>query len=1104
MFISDFSIKKPVVTVVLMLAVVVFGLFALVNLKTDEFPEVQPPVVAVSVPYPGASPETVEREVVDRIEEAVGGISGVDKITSQSFDGYAVIIVQFVFGKDLQQATQDIRDQISQNRNDLPAEMKEPILSRFDPNQQPIVSLTLSSTTLGPAELTRVADPALTRELRAVEGVAQVNVQGGITRELSVLLDPSRMQAAGVGVPQVVAALQSQNLAAPVGKVTGTYDERSIRLQGRLPDPESFQQLVVSTAPGGATVRLGDVATVRDGTEEPTSLAIFNGRPAVGIDIIKSTGYSTTQVAADVLEQVHRIEQRLPAGVKLDVVKNSGDRVKRSVKNVQETLFEGALLTVLVVFLFLNSWRSTVITGLALPVSVLASFVAVWACGFTLNTMSLLGLSLAIGILVDDAIVVRENIVRHVEMGKDHYNAALEGTDEIGLAVAATTFSIVAVFVPIAFMGGLAQQWFAPFALTIACSVLVSLFVSFSLDPMLSAYWPDPHREHHEKGPIGRGLDHFNAWFERRSENYKSVIAWALDHRLAMVILSLGTFIGALMLPAKGIVSFLVVLGVAVATTIFLGWVKPGKTVSAITGVVAIAAMLVGGGMAPVLAKLGGQFFPPDDRSEFIVHVDTPAGSNIAYTRGKAEEVAAMARRHPEVAYTYATVGGQQGTVNQGDIYVRLTPKAGRKRSQDELAAEVRSQAAHIGGVTASLSTGGFGPQKEIQVQLRGPDITVLNSLAAQVMSEVRRVPGAVDVDLSTKGQKPELDVQLNRGLAGSLGITAGQVAQALRPAFAGIDVGDWVDPSGETRDVEVRLDPAARRSAGNLESIPLLLQGPQGTTSLPLGQVATVRQGLGPAQIDHLERDRVITVQANTQGAPLTEVVAGISQRIKDHVRIPQGYEVTQGGQTEDQAEVFGRIFFALGVAVMLMYLILVVQFGSFLDPLAILLSLPLSLIGVMLGLWLTGNTLNLMSLIGVILLAGIVAKNAILLIDFAKWAHERGTPLRESLIEAGAIRLRPILMTTFALVAGMMPVALGGGEGSQFRAPLGVAVIGGVIASTLLTLLVIPTYYEILADLREWLFGFFRRGPGKAEPHAPPVERLRPRLEPEAMSAD
>jgi len=1104
MFISDFAIKRPVVTVVSMLALVVFGIFALLNLKTDEYPEVAPPVVAVSIPYPGASPETVEREVVDRVEEGIGGISGVDQIDSQSFDGYAVLIVQFVFGKDLQQATQDIRDQISQIRNDLPAEMKEPILSRFDPNQFPIVSITLSSNTLGPAELTRIADPGITRDLRAVQGVAEVTVAGGIERELTVELDPQRMQAAQVGVPQVVAALQAQNLAAPVGAVKGTWEERSIRLKGRLPDPESFQRLVV-TEREGAVVRLGDVATVRDGTEEPRTLALYNGRPAVGIDIKKSTGYSTTQVSSAIVEQVHRLEATLPQGVKLDVIRNSGERVSHSVQNVEETLFLGALLTVLVVFLFLNSWRSTVITGVALPISVLAAFVAVWAFGFTLNTMSLLGLSLAIGILIDDAIVVRENIVRHVEMGKDHYTAAMEGTDEIGLAVAATTFSIVCVFVPIAFMGGVAQQWFAPFALTIASSVLVSLFVSFSLDPMLSAYWSDPHQEEHEKGWVTRKLDAFNRWFERRSEDYKGVVAWALDHRAAMMVIATGAFVGALMIPVKGIIAFGIVLAITLGLAVFLTVVNPRKWIAAAVTAVGIVAMFMAGGAAPAMMKLGGQLFPTDDRSEFIVKIDTPPGSNIDYTRMKAEEVARLARSHPEVSYTYTTVGGQGGTVNQATIYARMIPKADRpkSRSQDIVSNQVRQAAGRLGGVTVALSNGSFGDQKQIQIQLRGPDITVLNRVANAVMTEVQHVPGAVDVGLSTKGQKPELEVELNRGLAGTLGVTAGQVAQALRPAFAGIDAGDWVDPSGETRDVEVRLAPEARRRAVDLSQMPLVLQGPGGTTVLPLGQVATIRQGIGPAQIDHLDRDRVITVQANTQGRPLTEVIGDINARIGEHVRIPAGYVMTQGGETKDQGEIFGRIIFALGVAVMLMYLILVVQFGSFLDPLAIMLSLPLSLIGVVLGLWLTGNTLNIMSMIGVILLAGIVAKNAILLIDFAKWAHERGTPLRESLIEAGSIRLRPILMTTFALIAGMLPVAMGAGEGAQFRAPMGVAVIGGVITSTLLTLLVIPTVYEVLDDMREWMFGLFRRQPAEAK-HLAREHAPRPVLDPGYQSAD
>ncbi|WP_420129050.1 efflux RND transporter permease subunit [Longimicrobium sp.] len=1082
MFISDFAIKRPVVTTVTMLALVVFGLFALFSLDTDEFPEVEAPFIFISVPYPGASPDIVEREVVDPIEEAVAGISGVDQIQSQALDGFASIQVIFVYGIDPKAAAQDIRDAVSQIRGDLPQEMEEPILARFDPNDQPIVSLSLASSTLTPAELTRIADPGITRELRGVPGVAEVQVAGGVERELSVEVDPSRLQAAGLSIPQVVAALQTQNLAVPVGRLNSQLEERTIRLRGRLVSPAEFSQLVVA-APNGVPVRLAEVATVRDGTEEPRSLALFNGQPAVGIDLVKAQGYSTTSVAEVVIERVAEIQKTLPAGAKLTVVRNSGERVENSVANVEETLVVGALLTVLVVFMFLNSWRSTVITGLALPVSVLASFVAVLAFGFTLNTMSLLGLSLAIGILIDDAIVVRENIVRHVEMGKDHYRAAREGTDEIGLAVAATTFSIVCVFVPIAFMGGLAEQWFAPFALTIACSVLVSLFVSFSLDPMLSAYWPDPHREEHEKAWITRQLDKFNRWFDRRADDYRHVIAWALDHALAMVLIAIGSFVGALVIPAKGIFAFLAVMVVITAAVLALTFFRfprgfRGVGMKGGIAVGTLVLMFVAIGAAPAGGKLGFEFFPKDDNSEILVDIDTPPGSSLEYTRLKSEEVASMARRIPEVLYTYTTIGAQGGAVDQGNVYVRLKPKAERDKGQEEIAAGLREQAKRIGGATAALGTGNFGGTKQIMIQLQGPDIAVLNQLAEQVEAQVRQVPGAVDVSLSTKGQKPELTVELNRGLAGSLGVTAAQVAQAMRPAFAGIDVGDWVDPSGETRDVYVRFNPEARSRTADLARVPLVLPGAGGqATTLPLGQVATITRELGPAQINHLDRERVINVEANTQDRPLSEVVGDITTRIQS-VRMPVGYQLTFGGDTEDQTEVFGRIMFALLVAVMLMYLILVVQFGSFLDPLAILLSLPLSLIGVVLGLWIAGSTLNLMSMIGIIMLMGIVAKNAILLIDFAKWAKESGKSTRDALIEAGAIRLRPILMTTFALIAGMLPVALGSGEGAQFRAPMGIAIIGGVATSTLLTLLVIPTVWELLDEMRE---SFLRRFRGK-----------------------
>jgi HAE1 family hydrophobic/amphiphilic exporter-1 len=1024
MLISDSAIRRPVITVVVTVALVIFGVFSLLTLKTDEYPDVAPPYVTIGVPYPGASPETVEKEVLNPIEEAISSITGVKKVNGKAMDGFALILIEFEYTKPLNEATQDIRDGISGIRNDLPIEMKEPIIRKYNDTDRPIVSLAVTSSQLSPRELTRLVDPAITRELRSIPGVADVIVSGKQLRELTVELNPEALHAAGVSVAQVIQTLQAQNLAAPVGRLEGALDERSIRLQGRLAAPSDFAQLAVAER-NGRLIRLGDVALVRDGAEEPRTLALYNDRIAVGIDIKKAKGYSTTEVSDAIKARLERVERGLPPAVKLEIVKDAAVRVAHSVTDVQKTLLEGALLTVLMVFLFLNSWRSTVITGLALPVSVLAAFIAVWAFGFTLNTMSLLGLSLAIGILIDDAIVVRENIVRHVEMGKDHVTAAHEGTDEIGLAVTATTLSILAVFVPIAFLPGVAGQWFKPFGLTMACAVAVSLLVSFSLDPMLSAYWPDPKTPQAKKAWITRVLDRFNAWFGRLAERYKRVIAWALDHRLATVGVSLGSFLFALAMPA--------------------------------------------------LRLVGTSFIPVDDRSEFTVQMETPPGSNLEYTRRKAEEVGRLLRAHPEVLYTYTTLGASQtGAVDEGLLYVKMTPKNQRKISAEALANLARRDVASIAGVRLAIFTSEMGGgRKQLQLEVRGNNIATLAALADRVQSEVAQVPNAVDIALSTKGQKPEISVDLHRGLASSLGVTAGQVAQSLRPAFAGLDAGDWLDPTGETRDVMVRLAPEARQRLTDLREIPLVIPGSSSgpPTMVPLGQVATVTQGIGPALIDHLNRDLVVVVGWNASGRSTGEVMADAMQRLRA-IPLPEGVSITQGGDAERQTEVFTNIFLALGLAALLMYLILAIQFGSFMDPLAIMMSLPLSLIGVMLALAVTGTSINIMSLIGVILLMGIVAKNAILLIDFAKWSRERdGKPLRDALIEAGAIRLRPILMTTFALIAGMIPIALGSGEGSQFRSPLGVAVIGGVITSTLLTLVAIPTFYEILDETREKL---------------------------------
>ena len=1097
MFISDFAIKRPIITIVIMVALVIFGLFSAFTTDVDELPDVQNPIVFVAVPYPGASPDQVEREVVDRMEEAFQGLNGIDQITSTSTDGFAQIIVQFVYSKPTDEAAQDVRDAISGIRDKLPVEMKEPIIKKFDPNDQPIVSLTLSSNTLKPNELTILADPDITRQLQGLPGVAQVTLSGGVDREISVNVIPARLNAAKISVSDVVNALNAQNLAVPVGTINGALQERSIRLGGRIENARDFGQLVVAQR-NGQVIHLADVANVSDGSAEQRSLALFNGVEGIGIDITKSKGSSTTSVSDEIHDRVDQLRKTLPPGVKLDIVRDSGPRVRHSVENVIEALIEGAILTVVVVFLFLNSWRSTVITGLALPVSAISAFIAVKLFGFTLNTMSLLGLSLAIGILIDDAIVVRENIVRHIEMGEDHFTAAHTGTDEIGLAVTATTLSIMAVFVPIALMQGISGQWFKPFALTIACAVLVSLFVSFSLDPMLSAYWPDPAIEQHEhRSWISRKLDVFNKWFDRQADNYKGLIAWALDHRADMVAISIGVFFASILIPVKGLFAALTLLA-GVIIIIWMLSLNFGRS-AASTGLKAVlaVAIFVGSlifGMTlpePGWAKLGGGFIPDSDNSELNVSVEAPPGSNIDYTHIKAEEIGRIIRTHKQVAYTYTVVGTASGSgeVDVASIYVKLVPKADRSLSQGALSTIIRSEIARVGGVTAYTFSSSFaGNQKQIQVQIRGNNSELLNETAEKMEVEVRKVPGAADVGLSTKGLKPELDVKLNRGLAGTLGITVGQLAQALRPAFAGVQAGSWVDPTGKTRDVTVRLPAGARERVSDLEQLPIAVppasggavgaaagsavtptpmnSGPQ---TVPLGQIATVRLTTGPAEIDHLDEDKVVTIGVNPQGRPLSEVSGDVNAAIAK-VPLPPGVSITQGGQVKDQNEVYGSIVAALGLAILLMYLILVVQFGSFLDPLAIMLSLPLSLIGVVLALLITGGTLNIMSMIGVILLMGIVAKNAILLVDFAKWTREsRHVSLREALIEAGRVRLRPILMTTFALIAGMIPVALGIGEGADFRAPLGRAVIGGVITSTLLTLIVIPTFYEILDEWRE-----------------------------------
>lgn len=1022
MFLSDFSIKRPTATIVLIIALMAMGLLAMSKLRVNQNPDVEVPGLFVTIAYPGASPDTVEREIVNRIEKSLQSISGVTEVYSNSTEGNARFDVLFSFKKNMIEASDEVRNVISSVRYKLPTEMREPVLRRYDPSAQPIMNMALSSSKQTHAEISRLAEDVLADKLRGIAGVATVNIQGSLKRELSVLLRAEKLREYNVSVGEVVAALRAQNTNAPVGKVRGRLDEESIRLVGRIESPAEFQQIVVKRF-GGQVVRLAQVATISDGFADIDSFSIRSAKPNVGIYVTRSRDASTVSVAAEIRKVVKDINTELDKdhpGTKLEITRDGGVDAQRSLNNVIESLMLGAVLTIFVVYAFLNSWRSTLITALSLPTSVIAAFIAVWLCGFTLNFMTLLGLSLAIGVLIDDAIVVRENIVRHMQRGSDRRKASLEGTAEIGMAVAATTFSIIAVFIPVAFMPGISGEWFRPFALTVTCSVLVSLAISFTLDPMLSAYWGDPP-DHHTapKKGLGAVLARFNNWFDHQSDRYGHVIAWALHHRRWMTAIAVLSLVGAVALQVK--------------------W----------------------GGTA---------FLPTADSGTLMIEVRTPASSSIEYARLKMERAAELARSISETKETNSNI-----SASGGRIYVDIGKRNTRQRTAKEIAAELRDKVRTlVGAEYVVLDDLNNGARKPIQIEFTGPDSRKLLEITSAYMDKLRLVPGAVDVGLSQQDPKKELKIELNRGLANSMGISANDAAQALRVAFAGIEVGDWVDPTGETRDVSVRLHPDDRVSKENIERLPIAVSGTN--EMVPLDQIAAITMGKGPSGIEHANGKRNITVSANAQGRSNGEVTDD-AMKLAKSFDYPPGYGLALGGAGQDQKELFTEMLIALLSGIGLMYLILVIQFGSFTAPLAVMLSLPLSLIGVVLALMVTRGTLNLMSFIGIIMLMGLVAKNAILLLDAARKREAEGYDREDALMHAGRLRLRPILMTTFALIAGMLPVAIGLGEGGEFYQPLAVAIIGGTITSTLLTLLVVPTFYDSIEIARDRMVAKFHR---------------------------
>jgi hydrophobic/amphiphilic exporter-1 (mainly G- bacteria), HAE1 family len=1019
MLLSNFSINRPISMVVVIIALMAMGFMALNKLRVNQIPDVDMPLIVVSVPYPGASPETVEREIINRIEKALQSIPQVYMIRSTAAESVATIVIQFNFKKNMVEAADEIRNAIATVRYKLPLEMREPILTRIDPSAQPIMQLALSSSAQSFAEISRLGEDTLADKFRGIDGVAVVQVNGSLRRELSVLLRAEKLREYNVSVTDVVNALRAQNTTAPVGRVKGTLDEQSIRLVGRIESPKDFNDIVLKRN-GNEIVRLGQVATVEDGFAELSGFSLRNGHPNVNISVTRSRDASTVTVAKKIREMVAEVNKTLPKGTVLEVTQDGGKDAESSLRNVIEALMYGAILTVFVVYAFLNSWRSTLITAMSLPTSVIAAFIAVWICGFTLNFMTLLGLSLAIGVLIDDAIVVRENIVRHMEAGEDRRTAAQNGTAEIGMAVMATTFSIIAVFIPVAFMGGGAGEWFRPFALTVAASVMVSLFISFTLDPMLSAYWGDPVGfAHEEKKGLSKWLKKFNDWFDHQADRYGNVIAWALHHRVSMISIAVVTFVVAL----------------AIQFTV-------GRS----------------------------EFLPASDVGTIAIDVRTPSSASLDYAKLKVEKAAELARTIKETVATNSVV--QPGG---GRVYVDIGKSTKRERKAPELAAELRELLKQVVGAEYTVMDDlNNGVRKPVQIQFSGPDSRKLMEITGDYMEKMKKIPGAVDVGLSEQEPKDELKIEMDRGLANSIGISVNDAAQALRVAFAGVEAGDWVDPTGESRDVSVRLHPDDRIDASNIEHLPIAVTG--SNMMVPLDQIATISMGKGPAQIQHMDGKRMVSVSSNTQGRASGEITAD-AVKLAKQIDFPEGYGITLGGASRDQAEVFSEMFTALIMGIALMYLVLVMQFGSFTAPLPVMLSLPLSLIGVVLALKITGGSLNLMSFIGVIMLMGLVAKNAILLLDCARKEEAQGVDREDALMHAGRVRLRPILMTTFALIAGMMPVAIGLGEGGEFYRPMAVAIIGGTITSTLLTLLVVPTFYDSIEISHDRAMAKFHR---------------------------
>ena len=1008
MWLSDLSIKRPVFVSMVALALAVVGFLSYGRMPLDLFPNVAIPIVAVRTVYPGASPSEMETLVTKPIEENVSSLNGVKSVRSTSSESLSLVIIEFDLDYDSKQASDDVQQRINSIRGLLPADAEDPDVLRYDPSSAPILSIAVSDRDgkLGLDGLRDLVDNKLVSRLERLDGVGTIQVSGGLEREVHVDLAQDRLKAYGLPVQQVVSAIQGENLNLPGGRLVEGGREQLVRTTGEFTSLDQIGAVPITT-PRGGLVYLRDVADVSMGFKETRVYERLDGRDCVVLKVQKQSGSNTVQVAQSVKDELERIKAEYP-NLQVGIGTDQSTFAKETTNDVFQSLILGGVLAVVIVFAFFRDLRNTLVTVAGLPVIVLGSFAAMQVAGFSINMITLLGMSICIGMLIDDAIVVRENIFRHMEEGEEPREAASRGTAEIALAVFATTMTIVSVFGPIGFTPGIAGRFLREFGLTVAMAVLISLFEAFTLAPMLSAHFFKRRPRAPEQGTN----------FGRLAASYRRALGWSLRHRWATVALGLASL--------------------------------------------ALSVYLV-----PIL----GQSFVPDmDQRELTINLEMAPGTSLDEMDQVARKVEAMLVQQPGTEHVFTEVGTADGAPEKARLQVKLTQRGllqsyqERIRPQLDALAGVRYdidlQANNLTGMISASAASVRG--RPISIAIRGANFSDLDRASQMVAETLQHVPGAVDIDRSQRPGRPELQVQVDRARAADLGISTAQVGATVRGLINGQVASQF--RQGDTElDILVRLREADRHSSQTILDLPLM--SPRGAL-VPLSSVAMVQPGAGPATIERADRQREVVVGASYMGRELGDV-AKDAERALAALPLPPGVEVKFTGSVQYMQEAFDNLLFALTLAVIFVYIVLASQFESLLHPFTIMLALPLSLVGAFVALLLTHHSLDMISLIGLILLMGLVTKNSILLVDFANRLHGEGLTPVEAMERAGPVRLRPILMTTLAMIFGMLPVALGYGAGAEARQPMALAVVGGLITSTLLTLFVVPVAYTLLEDL-------------------------------------